>query len=410
MHVTTKTAPLHRRVARAIRASAFALLACGTTLAVAGVGHPAIAATPSPAPPSPSAKTSPSTTPSASGGSVTFGIGPAVKVAGTGERPYFSFGATPGAEATDAVTVFNYSNSPLPIDVYPVLADNTDTGEIGFAAPTDQPVDVASWLSVGTGTTRPVLVNVPGRAKVDGPAGQVTLPLKLVIPANAEPGDHVGGIVAALVVQSHDATGQQVTLNQRVVTRVYLRVSGPLNPKLEVVGLRAAYHEKDATVGPGTTSVSYTVHNAGNVRVQASQTVRVSGLLGGSKTVKGPPIVQLLPGGSSKVTLVVAGVWPTVLVHPTVHLVPSALPGDDDPGLKALSAGIWTWAVPWALVIVLAVIALAGWLRRRRRRLRRAPQPRVATSAPVAAGAVPLEGSGRHRVGAVAGRKSRHGR
>ena len=366
-----------------------------------------MAASPSPTP-STSANASPASPPASGSGQVTFGIGPAVKVAGTSERPYFSFGATPGAEATDAVTVFNYANSPLAIEVYPVLADNTDTGAIGFAAPDAQPVDVASWLSVGA--SRPVTVTVPGRPKANGPAGQVTLPLKLTIPTNAEPGDHVGGIVAALVVQSHDATGQKVTLNQRVVTRVYLRVSGPLNPKLEVVGLKASYHEKDATVGPGTTSVSYTVRNSGNVRLQGTQTIRVSGLFGGSKTVKGPSIVQLLPGGSSKVTVVVPGVWPTVLVHPTVRIVPSALPGDDDPGLKTLSAGTWTWAVPWALVIVLVALAVVWWLRRRRRKLRRAPQRPVAASAPAGAGAVPVEGSGRHRVGAISGRKSRHGR
>ena len=408
MHVTTHTTRFRRRVASTVRAVAVAFLAGGTTLALTGVSNPAIAASPSPAQPSPSANAAPASPPASGSGQVTFGIGPAVKVAGTSERPYFSFGATPGAEATDAVTVFNYSNGPLPIEVYPVLADNTDTGAIGFAAPDAQPVDVASWLSVGT--TRPVLVTVPGRPKVNGPAGQVTLPVKLTIPTNAQPGDHVGGIVAALVVQSHDATGQKVTLNQRVVTRVYLRVSGPLNPKLEVVGLKASYHEKDATAGPGTTSVSYTVRNAGNVRLAGTQTIRVSGLFSSSKTVKGPSIVQLLPGGSSKVTVVVSGVWPTVLVHPNVHLVPAALPGDDDPGLKALSAGTWTWALPWALVIVIVVLALVGWLRRRGRKARRVPQPTVTAGVPIAAGAVSADSSGRHRVGAVSGRKSRHGR
>jgi hypothetical protein len=406
MHVTSPTAPFRLRVARAVRAAALALLAVGTTFGLTSVGHPAIAASPSPGQPSPTAKASqaPSTSPSSA--PATFGIGPAVK-AGQSERPYFSFGATPGAQATDAVTVFNYSAGPLPIDVYPVLADNTDTGAIGFAGPTDQPVDVATWLSVGA--TRPVLLNVPGRSKTDGPPGQVTLPLKLVIPANAEPGDHVGGIVAVLVVQSHDATGQRVTLNQRVVTRVYLRVSGPLNPKLEVVGLHASYHEKDATLGPGTTSVTYTVHNAGNVRIQATQAVRVSGLFGGSKIVQGPPIVQLLPGGSSKVTVVVPGVWPTVFVHPTVHLVPSALPGDVDPQLKTLSTGAWILAVPWVLVIVvLLVIVLMIWRRRRRGRGRSGASS--VTKSPVAAGAGAVDASGRHRVDATSGRRSRHGR
>jgi len=398
---------------QASRQAIAAATAVGITALLMGFGPTAFAASTSPTP-QPSASSSAGQS-GATGGKttpppVTFGIGPAATAGTVDLRSSFSFGVTPGAQASDKVTVFNYSLIPLQLAVYSVQAANTDTGAIGFSSATDTPVDIASWLTVGT--SRPVMVTVPGRLNDTKPPGQVTLPVKLAVPLNAEPGDHVGGVVAALAVTSHNAKGEQVTLEQRVVTRVYVRVSGPLHPKLEIVGLRASYHEKDLTVGPGSMSVTYTLRNVGNVRVQASQAVRVSGLFGATKTVHPPAVAQLLPGGSIDVSAVVPSVWPTVLVQPHVEVVPSALTGDVDPGLKSVSATTWTWAVPWALVIVLVLIAVEEWQRRRRRKLRR-PVPVAAparATSPVVTRDVPVDGSGRHRVGTGSGRRSRHAR
>jgi hypothetical protein len=340
-------------------------------------------------------------TPSAAPPEVTWGIGPAV-TSGADERPYFSFGVTPGAQANDHVTVVNYSATALNLSVYAVLADNNaDTGAIGFVSGSETPVDAASWLTVGS--SRPVAVTVPGRPNSSAPPGHVMLPVKLLVPLNAQPGDHVAGIVAALNVPSSNGQGEHVNLEQRVVTRVYVRVSGKLAPKLQIANLHASYHEKGYTLGAGSVLVRYTVRNIGNVRVAASQVVHVSGLLGGSKKAVPANIVQLLPGGSANVSVVVHGVWPTVLVHPHVTVTPSAFPGDVDPLLAKLSAGTWTWAVPWALLaIVVLVVALLWWRYQRNRRLR-APAPLTkAASVPV--------GSGRHRVEVVQQTRSRHAR
>ena len=425
MHLDLPTLSTQSPQSQVSRRAMVALAVLGILTLLAGFSPHALAAS-SPSPtPSASPSAGQSAAPGAKPGSapVTFGIGPAATPGVVGLRSSFSFGVTPGAQATDKVTVFNYSLVPLELAVYAVQAQNTADGAIAFSAATAAPTDIAAWLAVGT--TRPVMVSVPGRANASKPPGEVTMPIKLAVPLNAEPGDHVGGVVAALAVKSNDAKGEQVTLEQRVVTRVYVRVSGPLHPMLEIVGLHAAYHQGNKTAEPqpatggysfgaGSTTVTYTVHNVGNVRVQASQAVKVSGLIGSSKTVRPKDIAQLLPGGSSKVTVVVPGVWPTVLVRPNVRVVPSALTGDVDPELKPVSATTWTWAIPWPLVIVLVVLGVVLWLRRRRARLRRAPvvpAARAATTvSPVASGAVPAEASGRHRVEAVSGRKSRHGR
>src|SRR5450432_78525 len=370
-----------------------------------GAGTTASAATtvrtpsPSAGTPNGSAAKTPAATPPPE---VTWGIGPA-SVGGASQRPYFSFGVTPGAQASDRVAVLNYSLTPLSLNIYAVLADNSvDTGAIGFVGQTDAPSDVVTWLTVGS--SRPQLVTVPGRPNASSPPGQVILPVKLLVPLNAQPGDHVGGIVAALTASaSKDSNGENINLEQRVVTRVYVRVSGSLQPKLQISNLHASYHEKGLTLGAGSVLVSYTLRNTGNVRVVANQVVHVSGLLGGSKKVVPASIAQLLPGGSANVSVVVHGVWPTVLVHPHVTVTQSAFPGDVDPVLAKLSASTWTWAVPWLLLaIIVLVVALLWWRHQRNRRLRAPAPSNHAASVPIS--------SGRHRVEAAQQSRSRHAR
>ncbi len=372
---------------------------------VLGSGAAATAATRAPTPsPSPStsagsAAQTPAATPPAE---VTWGIGPA-SVAGASQRPYFSFGVTPGAQASDRVAVLNYSLTPLSLNIYAVLADNSsDTGAIGFVGETEAPSDVVNWLTVGS--SRPELVTVPGRPNASSPPGQVILPVKLLVPLNAQPGDHVGGIVAALTASaSKDSSGEHVNLEQRVVTRVYVRVSGALQPKLQISNLRASYHEKGLTLGAGSVLVSYTVRNTGNVRVVANQVVRVSGLLGSSKKIVPASIAQLLPGGSANVSVVVHGVLPTVLVRPHVTVTPTAFPGDVDPSLKTLNASTWTWAVPWLLILIVLLPGAAWWWRRRGRRHGR---PSTSLTKEV----VTVGSGGRHRVDIVQPTRSRHAR
>ena len=148
------------------------------------------------------------------------------------------------------------------------------------------------------------------------------------------------------------------------------------------------------------------------MRLEVSQAVQVSGLLGASKKVRPADIVQLLPGGSSKVSVIVPKVSPAIHLTAHVALTPAGLPGDVDPVLTPVSASTGVWAIPWALVVALVVLVLAvEWRRRRRKRRRALPVPAsVRATSPVATGAVPADVSGRHRVGVGTGRKSRHAR
>ncbi|SES37338.1 WxL protein peptidoglycan domain-containing protein [Actinokineospora terrae] len=293
----------------------------------------------------------------------TYGVRPATAQA-PDNRPNFSYSATPGAVVVDYVAVSNVSNDPLSLKLYPNDAFNTPDGGFDLLASSAKSVDVGSWVTVETGQ-----VEIPGRSTK-------IVPFRLAIPQNATPGDHVGGIVAALVTEATNADGQKVAVEQRVGARVYLRVSGDLLPKLSIDELTADYEH--ALFGRGDTVVEYTVRNTGNVRLGGKQKVTVETPWGsGTAAPNLPDLPELLPGNSFRVRTVVPGVLPAGWLDALVHIDPVAAPGPQ-PRAVAVDASVTVVAVPWlVLILLLLVVALVLFLlwRRRRRRARTTPEP-----------------------------------
>jgi hypothetical protein len=207
--------------------------------------------------------------------------------------------------------------------------------------------------------------------------GRVILPFRISVPANASPGDHGAALVAVLSTLGKNPKGENVRLDQRVASRIYLRVNGPLHPALRVEGLSVSYHRSLSPLGGGSATVRYTVHNVGNVRLAAvQQSVRVTGLLGTrSKTLAPADLPLLFPGASSVVTVRVPGVVPAVLEKAHVTLVPR-LSADQKPmALSKVTAAGSFLAVPWATIVcLLALILLAGLGIRMYRAARRRPR------------------------------------
>jgi hypothetical protein len=203
------------------------------------------------------------------------------------------------------------------------------------------------------------------------PRSTLVLPIQLSIPANASPGDHTGGISVGLLTISKNKKNEPVTFEQRVVTKVLVRVSGTVHAALTVTDLQASYEGTLNPVGRGNVVVRYTVHNNGNVNLGGHQKVTVSGIFGAS----GPKpaladVPVLLPGSSDSISVRLTGVLPQVLLHGTVRVVPIAQPGAVDPGLHEFTATTTFWAIPWMLLLIVVVLvaltlALRWWRRRR---------------------------------------------
>lgn len=297
-----------------------------------------------------------------------FGAGPASTKTLDG-RPYFSYDASPGGVLEDHIAIVNFAAHAQTLNVYTVDAATGSTGDFVYAVKSAARRQVGAWLSVPTPSSAGVVTV--------GPHKTMILPVLLRVPAKASPGDHAGAVIVSLTGLVKGKKGQLVKFEQRIATRVIIRVSGPLHPGLTIENLHAQYLGHLNPFADGTVKITYTVHNTGNVLLGASQGVTVHGLFGSSAHAKSVPGVPLLlPGGSYKVSAVVPGVAPEISVTATVRLRPEGLRGDVNPVLRVVTASVHLWAVPWLLIIVVIVLALiiAGLIWRRRRRSK-APAP-----------------------------------
>jgi hypothetical protein len=311
----------------------------------------------------------------------TFGAGPANTKRVDG-RPYFTYDSSPGGSIEDHIAVINYADHKQTLNVYAVDAVVGTNGTYSFAPRSARPRQVGAWIAVGS----PAGI---GEVTV-GPRTTVILPVFVHVPLNASPGDHVGAVIVSLtaLVKGKGKAGEHVKFEQRIATRVVIRVSGPLRPALTIENLQATYSGSLNPFASGAVTVTYTVANTGNALLGAKQQISVHGLFGSTATATSAPTVPLLlPGGSDRISVKVSGVFPEISLTAKASLVPEGLQGDVDPGLHNTTASVTVLAVPWVLiaivvVLVLLVIALF-WRRHRARmpaRLRARTTPQGATS------------------------------
>ncbi|MER6525752.1 DUF916 domain-containing protein [Streptomyces sp. NPDC001508] len=305
----------------------------------------------------------------AAGGDVTWTVRTAPNSYGS-DRSSFGYGVNPGGRIEDAMVVANRGKDPLTLAVYAADGFTTDAGRLDLLTRDQKSVGVGAWVHAG----RTSVVVRPGRT--------VRVPFTVSVPDNATPGDYVGGILTSLK-QSDDAAG--INVDRRLGIRVKLRVSGELQPRLEIEDLKVRYDGTLDPFGKGDATVSYTIHNTGNAILSARQTASLSGPFGRLRAyadaVAAPP--ELLPGESWKVRVPVHGVTPAFRLTATVTLTPllTDASGSTTP-LKQVEADAGGWAVPWTLLLIVVVLAaaVAAWLllaRRSRARRKRREDARV---------------------------------
>jgi hypothetical protein len=269
-------------------------------------------------------------------------------------RLYFFLDARAGETVKESVRVTNLTTKPRSFVVYGADAYNTARNG-GFAIRTrdDQQKDLGSWVR-----SEVTAVEVPARTSAD-------IPFTITVPANATPGDHVGGIVAmeATASSSAQADGATVNIRRAVAARVYLRVAGAVVPGLGVPQLTV---DVAAPLLPTTTrgEIGYTVANVGNVHLVPSAEVTATGLFGHRITLTGAtPASDMIPGARGTFAMTAAGIWPLDVVTTTV-----AVRADGD--VFAQRSARTLVVSRTAVALLAALVVAAGWLIRRRRRAR----------------------------------------
>ena len=177
---------------------------------------------------------------------ITFGIGPAGPER-PDQRPYLEYGVQPGSVVLDHVAVVNQSDVPLTLAVYPGDAINSEGGGLDITQRAQRNQDLGSWVTLGravaSSTPDPTsrsqtTVTVPPQSARTG-RGTVIVPVRIAVPADAGPGDHVGGIATALLSRGANPTSQNIDLEQRVVTRAHAIIDR-CGDRLDVTAARIA--------------------------------------------------------------------------------------------------------------------------------------------------------------------------
>jgi WxL interacting protein linking bacterial and host surfaces len=282
-------------------------------------------------------------------------------------RTNFSYtNVKPGTELKDYIGITNFSTRPIDFKLYAVDGVTTSAGSLGLASATQRKVDLGTMVKLAAGSVR-----LPPHARAN-------VPFTVLLPADTTPGDHVGGIVASV---TEALNGGRVAREDRIGVAMYVRVAGALHPTLGIESVSTSgYHGTPNPFAGGSTTVSYTVHNTGNVRLGADQQVRITGLFGiPLVTVHPKALEELLPGATVRVKTTLTGIFP--LAPLGVHITVTPTPVQGSPGLRVplrpAAYAVGLGALPWPQLVVLAVLVALGyglvrWLRSRRTRQARA--------------------------------------
>ncbi|QEO10788.1 DUF916 domain-containing protein [Protaetiibacter larvae] len=279
-------------------------------------------------------------------------------------RTNFRYAVDPGQTVQDYAAVVNTGSEPQDFTIIGTDAFNDENGDFALLPTDDAPELVGRWISFENGENRITVTLQPGEGRL--------IPFTLALPADATPGDHVGGIVASVFT----AQGQ-VQVDRRVAIRLYARVSGDLQPALTINSLNASYNGDWWNLLSGTVTVEYTVTNPGNVALAAN-------VEGGVKTWFGIPVAkqtssaikEILPGNSASYAFELPRIAQLLYLNPYVSIVPFVDSDDVSSYVPAAPTSRDTalFVAPWLVLIGLAVAGLvvALVLRRRRRENARA--------------------------------------
>jgi hypothetical protein len=299
----------------------------------------------------------------ADGDDVTWGVSTADTEQGA-DRQNYDYAIDPGATVSDALVISNHDTEPLDLDLYGADGFTAKSGQLDAVTRDVDSAAVGAWVSFAAGHIQ------------IAPGASVEAPFTLSIPENATPGDYAGAVITSLVEPSQT---EGISVDRRLGIRIHLRVGGELEPALALDDVRVDYAGSVNPFAAGEASVSYTVRNTGNAQLTAGQSVRITGPFGmlpaDAAGVERTP--DLLPGESWTMTVPVRGVLPAFLLSAKVAIVPGlADAAGTVADLVPVEASATTWAVPWALLalvlLVAAGIAVAMVLGRRRRARRRA--------------------------------------
>jgi hypothetical protein len=237
---------------------------------------------------------------------------------------WFIAALAPGESKHFVAGITNPAGIPQRVKLYLADLDFTANGAPEVAEVSDE---VGTW-----GSVEQTNVEVP-------PLGQVQVGFTIKAPATADPGDHLGVIVA----EGEPAGGGNVKVVKRVATRIYITLPGDAVPAFNIEKLQV---ERDSSFFTKEITTTVIVRNTGRVRLAPD--VRVNG-----KKADGPELVM-----SRSVEQFVATTKVPFWGGPqSVRVdVKSRVARADGPAGPVRQARASLFVIPWVLLIALALM------------------------------------------------------
>jgi hypothetical protein len=276
---------------------------------------------------------------------ITWSVAPS-SVEGPDKRSWVERTVEPGESVTEYLAVRNLGTATTTFSLDAADGYFTEAGRFNMLKAGEASTDAGTWISVDDDVT------------VASGATEI-VPFTITVPANATPGDHAAGIAASISSVGTTSDGAQIGVDSRIGFRVMTQVAGELAPALAVSAVTAAYAPSWNPFAPGELSIRYTAENAGNTQLSFGEEAA------GTATERG----DLFPGETRRVSVEPHRMWPLGLISAEV-VVQGAVPRGEALEVAPITETVVVWAVPWAQLAVLAVVAsviLSVLVARRRR-------------------------------------------
>ncbi|PZQ90778.1 MAG: hypothetical protein DI534_06185 [Leifsonia xyli] len=272
-------------------------------------------------------------------------------------RTNFRYKIDPGQSVQDYAAVVNTGTEANEFTLIGTDAFNDEKGDFALLSTDEEPKLLGRWVTFENGTNRMKITLQPGEGRM--------VPFTLTLPADATPGDHVGGIVASVL-----STEGQVQVDRRVAIRLYARVSGDLQPNLTITSLSADYSGDWWNPADGTVTVKYTISNPGNVALAANVEGGVNTWFGiNLARQSSSAIKEILPGNSASYQFELRGIGQWLYLGPFLRVTPFVDSQDVSSYVSAAPSARDTalFVMPWTVLIALIVLVGIVLLVRRRR-------------------------------------------
>lgn len=266
-----------------------------------------------------------------------------------GNFSWFVYTEDAGEKITDIATLKNFSNEPVDVILYAVDAVSSDSGSFILSFTADEQKGIGAWTEVQSKS-----LTIPPYEVID-------VPFEITIPADAPPGQYIGGIVIEKG-SSDDSTGEgskengtSISIKTRIGSRVYLTIPGEI---IEDVSFTEFSAKKEIT---GITRFSLTLENKGNMSYEPEVKIDIFDQSGNLYETIKKPLGTIAPMSTIK-PVVEMGKRPFLgnytakaYVEFKCKFVPEDLHGSAHYYEKETTF----WAIPWGIILTVLFIFFA---------------------------------------------------